>query len=128
MNNRRVYMTWGHDTLIDALVQAEADLKALRAELKEAEEEREQYYQESRDSARTLGGIIKLLRDEDLELPGDSALRGVAQRPQRFGRAVGPEVVHRYDKEGSSSPYHLCVCGNQWLTQSGRCVAEGPKL
>lgn len=118
--------------LVDALIQAEADVKGLQADLVAVKEERDQYYRESRDSATTLGRIIGALRDDGLYSLGDiddvPQDRRLGERPRRSGRPVEPKEFHRYDAKGSTGPYHLCVCGNQWLTQAGRCVAEGPKL
>lgn len=103
------YQHWNKDTLVASLMQAEDDLKDAKADLVNLERERDQYYLESRESARILGGIVRLLRDGDVEIHGSPV------------RRQGPHLFYAGDHLGGG----VCACGAQWLVAADRCVMQG---
>jgi hypothetical protein len=109
------YLHWPHEELAKAMVQAENDIKELKRELEGLREERGRYYEESRESSRILGGIIRLLRDEGVEMH-DNPAHGDSGRPVR------PYRFHRH--AGSNSISDFCACGAQWLMAADRCVTQ----
>lgn len=128
------YLSWSHEDLTVALLQAEDDIKALEKLLNEANEERGQYYQESRSSAKILGGILRVMADNDMFLSGlgplireeelpdvAPALEAAARRPRRFV-AAEPKQFHSYFKDTALGAE--CSCGAQWLRLAERCVTQ----
>jgi hypothetical protein len=127
------FLHWPHEDLAKAMVQAEDDIRILTEERREAVAERDQCYEESRRSAAQLGGIIRILRDDDLldgsDLLDDApALREAAARPRRFTRAVAvePKEFHSYFKDTPLG--EQCSCGAQWLRLAERCVTQPVRL
>lgn len=68
MGTPDAYRHYTREGLVSALIQAEGDIKELLAKVEEFREESERYHQESRDSAKTLGGIIRVLRENGIDL------------------------------------------------------------
>jgi hypothetical protein len=109
----------------------------LTKERREAVAERDQYYEESRHSAKILGGILRVMAENDMYLEGlgpiirehllpddASALREAAARPRRFTRAVSaePQKFHAYLEDTPLGA--RCSCGAQWLVHAERCVTQ----
>jgi hypothetical protein len=103
------------DMLVASLMQAEDDIRSLKADLVGLEEERDQYLRESRDSAMILGGIVRLLRDREWMAEWD-----VPSSPS--GHGVRPRQLHRLSRDGALGG--VCVCGQQWLISADRCVTQ----
>lgn len=131
------YQHWDKDDLVRALMQAEGDLKVeLRRareleeallgiqrehaergrQVKEVKEERDRYYEESRDSADTLGKIILALRHGGIDLYGEDSAAPM-------GRPVRRSGTHFY-RGGDAIGGAVCNCGLQWLAAANRCVGD----
>lgn len=141
------YRHWDKAGLVRALMQAEDDIKDLKADLENLQDERDQYLEESRESAKILGGILRVMADNDMFLSGlgpliregqlpdvAPALEAAARRPRRFiqddapaPRRRGNLLVTEHRSVGSNGIFDLCACGAQWLVQADRCVTQPVK-
>jgi hypothetical protein len=107
------YQNWSQKELARALIQAEDEIKDLEALLHEAAEERGRFYQESRESAQVLGGILLLL--------GHNACWPGAEEPddapnlQRLGDRHRTRARHVKARASEGMGNDSCVCGAPWL-------------
>lgn len=113
------YLHWPHEELAKAMVQAESDIEYLQGQLREMEEERDQFHRESRESAQTLGRILLALGHNacwPTSEPGEASnLQRPGARHRRFTRHVKVP-----DSKGMGSD--TCSCGAAWLLDPNVCV------